>query len=214
MVLAWALVVATMVMAFGKPRIESSRADPDVVDSGSPLRDVQVSAQPTPPPSVSTVPSSLPSRGPSPLVVVAAPSEPPATAVRPAPTPSSVFTPIVIQAEDSSNMFTGGAQTIPCATCEGGARVGFVGGASEIFANTLLSRSGNRTVIVTFESDGPRLIKVSANGALIVQRQVTGPGWQTPMTFEFTASLTAGQLRLGFYNDAGPAPDIDMITIR
>jgi hypothetical protein len=66
---------------------------------------------------------------------------------------------------------------------------------------------------VTFESDGTRLIKVSANGTLIAQRQVTGPGWQTPATFEFTASLTAGQLRLGFYNDVGPAPDIDMITI-
>jgi hypothetical protein len=57
------------------------------------------------------------------------------------------------------------------------------------------------------------VIKVSANGTQIAQRQVTGPGWQTPETFEFIASLNAGQLRLGFYNDVGPAPDIDMITI-
>jgi hypothetical protein len=202
------LVVATIVIMYGKQSVGPTSTDPVVADARSPLRDAMLSDQPTPSASIMSSPAS-----PTPLVVDAEPSVASPETTAPATPTTPVLTPIVIQAEKSSNTLIGGAKVVTCATCEGGARVGYVAGASQLFANTFLPHTGNRTVRVTFESDGPRLIKVSANGTLIAQRQVTGPGWQTPVTFEFTASLTAGQLRLGFYNDVGPAPDIDMITI-
>jgi hypothetical protein len=120
---------------------------------------------------------------------------------------------VVIQAEAPGNVLAGGAQVWPCATCDGGARVAYIAGAAEVVLRTTMPAAGTRTVTVTYESDGPRLIKIAANGAAITERWVTGTGWDAPQTFTFTAELPAGPLQLRFYNDAGPAPDLDKVVI-
>ncbi|MEV0133541.1 hypothetical protein AB0H83_34385 [Dactylosporangium sp. NPDC050688] len=159
-----------------------------------------------------------PSPPAAPTSAAAAPA--PTSPVRPS-TPAAtrtttrppVFTPVVIQAEAPGNNLIGGAQVWPCATCDGGGRVAHIAGTARVILRTTMPAAGTRTVTVTYESDGLRLIKIAANGTETAQRWVTGPGWETPQTFVFTAELPAGALQLAFYNDAGPAPDIDKVVI-
>jgi hypothetical protein len=136
---------------------------------------------------------------------------------QPAPTrttpPPPGFTSVAIQAEADANTLIGGAKIAACATCDGGGRVAYIAGTAQLVLNTNLPVAGSRTLTVTYETDGPRLIKVSANGTEIAQRSVTGTGWESPQTFAFAATLPAGPLHIAMYNDEGPAPDIDKVVI-
>ncbi|WP_327009256.1 hypothetical protein OHA72_19645 [Dactylosporangium sp. NBC_01737] len=142
----------------------------------------------------------------------AAPSSPavqgPATGSAPAR-----FTPIVVEAEDPGNRLTGGAGVTACGTCHGGARVRYLCFTCTLEVRAVLPVAGTRTVTVGYEVDGPRAVKVAVNGAPARTFQVTGPEWTAPRSFQFTAELPAGDLRLVFFNDDTPAPDIDVVTI-
>jgi hypothetical protein len=127
---------------------------------------------------------------------------------------SPAFVPIAIQAEAPGNIRTGGAQPVACGPCAGGARVGYIAGDSQLFIDVVLPISGQRTIEITYESDGPRTLDVSAKGTQIAAPELTGPGWETRMTYQVVVTLPAGPVRIGFYNYYGPAPDIDLVVVR
>lgn len=178
-----------------------------------------------------SVPSSDPAT-PTPSSTIASPTEPPPPPTTPPPAPRTTtrppttrppvrtsaapppFSPIAVEAEAPGNLLLGTAAAVACGPCPGGYRVGYIAGAGTVTVRTSLPVSGTRTLTITYESDGARMLKISANGVLIDTRMLTGPGWETPLTFQLTKALPAGALSLTFYNDEGPAPDIDKVVIR
>ncbi|HTJ37564.1 MAG TPA: hypothetical protein VL738_30405 [Dactylosporangium sp.] len=143
----------------------------------------------------------------------------------PTPTPSGAasgfasalvpagFAPISVQAEDPANRLTGGASVVACATCRGGHRVRYLCPDCALEVRVTLPVAGARKVTVWYEVDGPRSIKVSVNGGPARTWPVNGPDWTVPRSFDFTADLPAGEVRLRLYNDDAPAPDLDEIVI-
>jgi hypothetical protein len=124
-----------------------------------------------------------------------------------------VFSPLSIQAEDPGNLRSGNVKVIDCVPCDGGQRVAYLGGANQLTIRVTLSAGGTRTVTVVYETDGPRTLKVNVNGLPQVDREVTGSGWETPTTLQFSVTLPAGKASLTFYNDEAPAPDVDKVVI-
>ncbi|MEV4508919.1 hypothetical protein AB0K00_08195 [Dactylosporangium sp. NPDC049525] len=153
----------------------------------------------------SATPSAPPTQGP--------PSSPVPLGSGKAPGSPAPFTPVVVEAEAPGNRLTGGAGVTACVTCHGGARVRYLCFTCTLEVRAVLPVAGSRTVTVGYEVDGPRSVKVAVNGAPARTFQVTGSEWTTPRSFQFTAELPAGDLRLTFFNDDTPAPDIDVVTI-
>ena len=171
---------------------------------------------------VASSPAATPSPFPSsaPHSTAPRPDPHPSATPHPSPTPQPTwdpsptrFIPISVQAEDPVNVLVGGAAVVGCPTCDGGARVRYIAGTSWLDVNLDLPTAGTRTVTVEYESDGPRFIEIAGGAATLLVRQVTGVDWQTPMVLQFTAALPAGRLVLKFYNDSGPAPDVDKVSI-
>jgi hypothetical protein len=135
----------------------------------------------------------------------------PATALAGAPTPS--FAPISIQAENPGNTLVAGAELVECRTCDGGARVRYIGGDNKLVVVGTVPVAGSRTITVVYECEGARVVRVIVNGGSPVTIDVIGPNWTTPRTVKFTANVAAGPLRLTFFNDKSPAPDIDKVIL-
>ena len=144
--------------------------------------------------------------------VVSAPAPSSGSASPASPSPAR-FTPITAEAEDPHTILSGGAAPTDCATCHGGGRVRYVCATCRVTVRTTLPVSGRRTVTVVYEVDGPRRLKVSVNDSPADAYRVTGPGWDTPQSFRFTADLPAGPLRIALFNDESPAPDVDAVVI-
>jgi hypothetical protein len=123
------------------------------------------------------------------------------------------FAPITVEAEDPHSTLSGGAAVTACATCRGGHRVRYLCLACRLVVHATVPVSGRRTVTIVYEADGDRAIKVRINDAPARTLAVTGPDWTTPRSVQFTADLPAGPLRLSFYNDESPAPDLDQVVI-
>jgi hypothetical protein len=123
------------------------------------------------------------------------------------------FVPVSLEAEATGSLFSGGAAPVTCGPCYGGWRVGYIFGPGQVTVFGNLPSGGLRTVRVTYETDGPRQLKIKANNQVVDVRWLTGTGWEVPMTFEFTSTLTAGPLQLVFYNDESPAPDVDRVVL-
>jgi hypothetical protein len=123
------------------------------------------------------------------------------------------FAPVTVEAEDPRSTLTGGAAAVDCASCRGGGRVRYVCPDCRVTMRTTVPVAGRRTVTVFYEVDGPRSLKVSINDAKAGVYPVTGPGWDTPRSFQFTADLPAGPLRVTLFNDDSPAPDVDEVVI-
>jgi hypothetical protein len=112
-----------------------------------------------------------------------------------------------VQAEDPANVLGGGAKVTACATCEGGARVRYLG---TLAVPIEVPTAGRRTVTVHYTCDGERELQVAINGGTPTAQWVTGTDWATPRTFRYTATLPAGRSTLTILNGG---PDIDKITI-
>ncbi|BCB86511.1 hypothetical protein Psuf_038240 [Phytohabitans suffuscus] len=140
-------------------------------------------------------------------------STPGPTATAPAPRTSAAparFTPISVQAEHPDNTIAGGARVTACATCDGGARVRYLG---KVVVYLDVPTGGTRTVTVTYEADGHREIKVAINSAAPRTFETSGTGWDVPRTFRFTAAIPAGRVAIALYNDTSSPPDVDKVTI-
>jgi hypothetical protein len=172
----------------------------------------------------SVTPSPTPSPSPTrsePSPALPAPTPPSATTTAKTTTANTTtanttsiappFAAFTLEAEQGT--LVGGATALACATCSGGWRVGYIGTPAAVVLTTTLAQAGTRTIRVTYETDGPRELKTKVNGALVDVRWVNGTGWESPMTFQFSASVPAGPLEIRFYNDTSPAPDIDAVTI-
>jgi hypothetical protein len=217
-IMTFAVVVAAIVIGYGRsggPADTSAVAvAPPVVPPVEPLSDSPPAGASAPP---ATAAASSPATPPPSTVALQATRSTPVRAPTPAHSGAPtvpVFVPITIQAEASGNIRTGGAQAFACAPCAGGARVGYLAGANQLFIDVTVPVGGRRTLEVTYETDGPRTLDVSANGVRIAQPELTGVGWETPMAYQVVVTLPAGLVRLGFFNDAGPAPDIDLVVVR
>ncbi|MFI7023950.1 hypothetical protein [Micromonospora sp. NPDC049900] len=139
---------------------------------------------------------------------------PTSAAVTPSRTPSrspaAQFRPVTVQAEASGNLRSGGAAVAYCDPCDGGARIRYLG---QLTVYLDVAVAGSRTVTVGYTVDGTRELKVVVNGGAPQTFTVTGSSWETPRSFRFTASIPAGRTAVTFYNDSGPPPDIDKVTV-
>ncbi|TCB96802.1 hypothetical protein E0H26_14405 [Micromonospora zingiberis] len=171
------------------------------------------SPSPTPSPE-RTAPAAGPT--PSPSTRTAAPAPPPTTSAASPSATSSRSTappslrPVSVEAEDPGNVLGEGAGIVACSACAGGARVRYLGTLSVYLTNPT---AGPRTVTVAYTVDGSRELKISINGAAPTNHFLTGTAWDTPRTFRYTTTVPAGRVSFTFYNDTGPSPDIDKITI-
>jgi hypothetical protein len=153
---------------------------------------------------------------PVPSPSAASPASSPSAPVTPSATPSATpasFTPIAAEAEGADGILTGSAAKTDCAACHGGGRVRYIGVSSRVTVLATIPVSGRRKLTVVYEADGTRSLKVSVNNGAPRTYSVSGPGWETPRTFHFTADLPAGPLRVSLFNDESPAPDIDAVLI-
>ncbi|NLU77199.1 hypothetical protein HCA58_02080 [Micromonospora sp. HNM0581] len=181
---------------------------------------VPTSAAPTTPPTGAAAapepPGSRPPSTPDQSGTRVAPAPTPPVAPSPAAAspdsspPAPSFSPVSVEAEDPGNLLSDGAAVVACGTCDGGARVRYVG---RVTAYLTTATAGRRTITVRYEVDGERGLQISINGAAPTSHRVSGTGWGTPQTLRYTATVPAGRISMAFYNDAGPAPDIDKITI-
>ena len=123
----------------------------------------------------------------------------------------AAFTPIGVQAEASGNTLSDGAGVVDCATCDGGARVRWIG---RLDVHLTVPVSGTRKITFLYETDGDRSFDVSINGdPPVAVVKVTGSDWVTPRSVSITASVPSGSVDIGLYGYAGNAPDFDKITI-
>ncbi|PYC65538.1 hypothetical protein C7C45_28285 [Micromonospora arborensis] len=136
-----------------------------------------------------------------------APSPPGTT---PKANPPVRFTPVTVQAENPANTLSEGALPVSCDTCDGGARVRYLGRVT-VYLDTNVA--GTRTVTVTYEIDGNRRVKVAINNAAPSTFSTSGTDWKQPKTFSFVAPIPAGRTAITFYNDEGDCPDIDKVTV-
>jgi len=174
----------------------------------------------TPPPAAATAPGPMtsgsmtpvPSAPASALPRTAAPSSP---TVRRTPSGPPGFAAISLHAADAANL-RNGARVIDCASCDGGSRVGYIGGP-----NTLAIRvadvpvAGERTLTVTYETAETRTLRIAVNDGPVHTLTLSGAGdWRIPATVSLRVHLPAGTSWVRFFNDAGPAPDVNRIELR
>jgi hypothetical protein len=126
--------------------------------------------------------------------------------------PAATFTPVVVQAESSANTLSGGAAVTDCATCDGGARVRYLG---RVTVHLEVTVAGTRSVTAEYEADGDRVLELSVNGGTAVSAAASGTDWTTPHTHTFTVPVPSGSVDLAFYcAEGGSPPDLDKITIK
>ncbi|WP_432837413.1 hypothetical protein [Dactylosporangium sp. CA-092794] len=142
-----------------------------------------------------------------------APTRTTAAAPPPPPPPPPAFAPISVQAENGGNTLYGGAEATGCDTCDGGARVRYVGGENRVVIHATANVAGTRTVTVLYETDGVRILKIAINDGSPRVVRLDGTSWTAPLQLTFTATIPAGAVNVSFFNDEGPAPDVDKLTI-
>ena len=119
------------------------------------------------------------------------------------------------EAEAAANTLAGGANVSTCATCSGGAKVGFVGnGGTLTFNNITAPTAGTYRVTLIYATDGVRPGLVSANGG-------AAQTLSFPTTGSFTATgaltvslaLNAGANTIELSDPSAYTPDFDRIIV-
>jgi hypothetical protein len=217
-----ALVAAVGVTAFVIPPMLSAQApaalspqhpQPPSRTPSAAAPGLPAAAASSPAPSVTAPPATTPGPASAQPTGAAQPTagRSSATATPRHTTPAGVvFTPISVQAEASGNTLSEGAAEVDCATCDGGARVRWVG---RVDVHLTVPVAGTRKITIECEVNGTRSFDVSINGDPVALVKVTGTDWSTPRSATATASIPAGSVDIGLYGDAGNAPDFDKITI-
>lgn len=174
------------------------------------------SATPAPgtpsPPALSPPAPSLTAQPP----VTAAPTRrsapaPPAKTTAPA---ADRFRPITVHAADPANIRVG-ARVIDCPTCVDGSRVGYIGGPNTLAVQIAgVPQAGERTLTVVYETEQPRTLKLAVDGDPARELRLAGAqSWLIPVRVSVRLRLPKGTCWIRFFNDTGPAPDINTITV-
>ncbi|WP_432842674.1 hypothetical protein [Dactylosporangium sp. CA-092794] len=149
---------------------------------------------------------------PAPAPPVAAPSPAPVSS---AAAPSPAVEVISRHAADGANLRKG-ARIIECPSCDGGRRVGYIGGP-----NTLAIRvdgvpaAGERTLVIVYETQDPRTLKVAVGDGPVHTLALSGAAdYLIPARTRLTVYVPAGTSWIRFFNDEGSAPDINRIELR
>ncbi|MEU7870788.1 hypothetical protein [Dactylosporangium sp. NPDC049140] len=157
----------------------------------------------------------LPSESPPGAAGLATASASPSASARPSPETPTAFAPILVHAADRANLRKG-ARVIDCPTCDGGSRVGYIGGP-----NTLAIRvpdvpaAGERTLVIVYETEVLRTLKVAVADGPVHTLTLAGAGdYLIPARTSLTVFLPAGSTWIRCFNDAGDAPDINRIELR
>jgi hypothetical protein len=164
------------------------------------------------------VPPSQP--GAAPNKSLARPSSSPSTSASSpspsasSPAPSTAFTAVTVRAADGGNDLHG-VKVVSCATCVARSRVAYIAGNNYLVVKVHgVAAPGTRSLTVTYESDGPRVLKISANGSTARELLLPGAGdWATPAVAQLPVAFPAGDSSIKFFNDTGPAPDVDTVVI-
>ncbi|WBB55258.1 hypothetical protein [Verrucosispora sp. WMMD573] len=184
------------------PSTHPTSAGPTTQGTATAAEPAAPSSEPASDRSVGSVTSAPPPVAPAPAS--------PSAAAPDRSTAAAPFSPVSVEAEDPANLLSEGAGIASCAACGNGARVRYVG---RLTAYLTTATGGSRTITVRYTVKGDRTIKISINGAAPTAHHLTGTDWDTPRTLRYTAMVPAGRVSMAFYNDTGPAPDIDKITI-
>jgi hypothetical protein len=169
---------------------------------------------PTPPPAGTTT-APAPTTPPA-LPRTSAPPSPTAKRTPPAsPSATPGFAAISLHAADDANL-RNGARVIDCPTCVGGSRVGYIGGPNTLAIRVAdVPAAGERTLTVTYETAETRTLLVAVNDGAVHTLTLSGAGdWLIPATVSLRVHLPAGTSWVRFFNDAGPAPDVNRIELR
>lgn len=120
------------------------------------------------------------------------------------------------EAEASTNTLTGGAVVASCASCSGGAKVGYLGNGGKLTVTGVDGGSGGtRTVTLYYLAAVSRTATVQVNGGTATT--VTFPAtadWNTVGSVHITVTVPAGAANsITIANPSDWAPDIDRITV-
>ncbi|MDG6102203.1 hypothetical protein Daura_44260 [Dactylosporangium aurantiacum] len=167
---------------------------------------------PTPP--RTSPPATEPAATPSPAAGGTTPAVVPRTPSA-KPSASAGFAPISLHAADEANL-RNGARIIECPTCVGGSRVGYIGGPNTLAIRVAdVPAAGERTLTVTYETAETRTLRVSVGDGPVHTLTLSGAGdWRIPASVSLRVHLPAGTSWVRFFNDAGPAPDVNRIELR
>jgi hypothetical protein len=121
------------------------------------------------------------------------------------------------EAESSANTLAGGAVAQTCATCSGGAKIGFVGqGGTLTFTGVSVSSAGTYQVTIVYcdGSAAGRQATVSVDGGAAQALSFTPTGsFATVGAKTVPLSLSAGDNTIEFANPGAYAPDFDRIIV-
>jgi hypothetical protein len=125
------------------------------------------------------------------------------------------FTPIGVHAADGANLRKG-ARIIDCPSCDGGRRVGYIGGPNTLAVRVAgVPSAGERTLLIVYETQDPRTLMVAVDAGPVHTLPLAGAAdYAIPARTAITVYLPAGTCWIRFFNDAGPAPDINRIELR
>jgi hypothetical protein len=129
--------------------------------------------------------------------------------------PSPGFAAISLHAADQANLRSG-ARVIDCPTCDGGSRVGYIGGPNTLAIRVAdVPAAGERTLTVTYETAETRTLRVAVGDGPVHTLTLSGAGdWLIPARVSLRVHLPAGTSWVRLFNDAGPAPDVNGIELR
>jgi hypothetical protein len=131
----------------------------------------------------------------------------------PSPSPSAFW--VSLHAADDANL-RNGARVIDCASCDGGRRVGYIGGPNTLAIRVAgVPTAGERTLLIVYETQDPRTLKVAVSDGPVHTMSLAGAGdYLVPARTSLTLFVPAGTSWIRFFNDAGSAPDINRIELR
>jgi hypothetical protein len=129
-----------------------------------------------------------------------------------APPPATSY-----EAEAPANTLAGGAVVQSCATCSGGAKVGYVGEGGTLTFNGVTAPSAGTYQVTIAYCDGSatgRQATVSVNGGAAQTLSFTPTGsFTTVGTMTVALPLSAGTNTIEFANGAAYAPDFDRLIV-
>jgi CxxC motif-containing protein (DUF1111 family) len=119
-------------------------------------------------------------------------------------------------AEAESGTVSGTARTAGCTACSGGVKVGHLGNGPAnhlTLANLSVPAAGSYALTLHYLVNGTRTLFYSVNDGAGVGVSLPGTSFSRVATRLVTVNLDAGANRIRFYNDGGPAPDLDQVVL-